>query len=227
MKKKEWYHCFLLLVCFFLLGFPLTGCGSASYFETKESGDGTETSDGTKDFGDGTGESETSDDGTKTSGQDLGDQDGDVCYVHVSGAVTRPGVYRLPAGSRVYQAIEMAGGLTENASEREINLAEGISDGQKLYIYTREESEALAVSGSGTSWGDAGAGTGGTETRVNINTADKEELMTLPGIGESKAEAIIAYREENGGFSSPEDIKNISGIKDGVYSKIEDSVCVN
>ena len=68
---------------------------------------------------------------------------------------------------------------------------------------------------------------GGTDARVNINTADKEELMTLAGIGESKAEAIIAYREENGGFSSPEDIKNISGIKDGVYSKIKDSICVN
>lgn len=150
-----------------------------------------------------------------------------MCYVHVTGAVAHPGVYQLPAGSRVYQAIEMAGGLTEQASEREINLAEGITDGQKLYIYTREESEALVSSGGGGLVGDIGAENGGTDARVNINTADKEELMTLAGIGESKAEAIIAYREENGGFSSPEDIKNISGIKDGVYSKIKDSICVN
>ena len=74
---------------------------------------------------------------------------------------------------------------------------------------------------------DLGAENVGTDARVNINTAEKEELMTLAWIGESKAEAIIAYREENGGFSSPEDIKNISGIKDGVYSKIKDSICVN
>lgn len=217
MKKKEWYHCFLLSVCLFFLGVSLTGCGSASYFETRESSDEAEVSD----------EAEISDEAEDSVDESGEPEESDVYYVHVSGAVARPGVYQLPAGSRVYQAIEMAGGLTEYASELEINLAEGISDGQKLYIYTKEESEALAASGGAVFGGDAGEKNGGADTRVNINTAGKEELMTLPGIGESKAEAIIAYREENGGFSSPEDIKNISGIKDGVYSKIRDSIRVN
>ena len=226
MKTKEWYRLSLLAACLLWLSLSLTGCGNASYFETKESGAEAEVS-GETDSGDETGGTKGAEQGTGTFGQDPKKQDTDVCYVHVTGAVAHPGVYQLPAGSRVYQAIEMAGGLTEQASEREINLAEGVTDGQKLYIYTREESEALVSSGGGGLVGDIGAENGGTDARVNINTADKEELMTLAGIGESKAEAIIAYREENGGFSSPEDIKNISGIKDGVYSKIKDSICVN
>ena len=117
-------------------------------FETKESGAEAEVS-GETDSGDETGGTKGAEQGTGTFGQDPKKQDTDVCYVHVTGAVAHPGVYQLPAGSRVYQAIEMAGGLTEQASEREINLAEGITDGaEAVYLYEGGE-RALVSSGGG------------------------------------------------------------------------------
>ena len=129
MKTKEWYRLSLLAACLLWLSLSLTGCGNASYFETKESGAEAEVS-GETDSGDETGGTKGAEQGTGTFGQDPKKQDTDVCYVHVTGAVAHPGVYQLPAGSRVYQAIEMAGGLTEQASEREINLAEASRTGR-------------------------------------------------------------------------------------------------
>lgn len=138
-----------------------------------------------------------------------------VCYVHVCGEVESPGVYGLPEDSRIYEAIEAAGGFTDEAAEETLNLAAKISDGMQILVYSRSEAETLPeVSGAG----EAGL--------VNLNTASKEELMTLKGIGESRAEDIIRYREEAGGFSAIEDIMKVPGIKEAGFQKIKDRITV-
>lgn len=141
------------------------------------------------------------------------------CYVYLCGAVKNPGVYRLPSGSRVYEAILLAGGLLENACEDGVNQAEEVTDGQMIKILTQEE--AFHQEDLGQERQEQADG------RINLNTAEASELMTLPGIGESKARSILSYREEQGGFSSTEEIMNITGIKEGVYSKIKDYITVN
>ena len=161
--------------------------------------------------------------------------------VYVSGYVNNPGVYELSAGSRVIDAIDAAGGYSKEAYDNYLNLASLIADGQMIYVPSEEEVESGSIergvasgadgSGVGGVTGGSGGGNGGNSSGsgalVNINQASKEELMTLPGIGESKADKIIAYREENGRFSTPEGIMEISGIKDGLYNKIKDKICAN
>ena len=161
--------------------------------------------------------------------------------VYVSGYVNNPGVYELSAGSRVIDAIDAAGGYSKEAYDNYLNLASLIADGQMIYVPSEEEVESGSIergvasgadgSGVGGVTGGNGGGNGGNSsdsgTLVNINQASKEELMTLPGIGESKADKIIAYREANGRFNSPEGIMEISGIKDGLYNKIKDKICAN
>lgn len=161
--------------------------------------------------------------------------------VYVSGYVNNPGVYELSAGSRVIDAIDAAGGYSKEAYDNYLNLASLIADGQMIYVPSEEEVESGSIergvasgadgSGAGGVTGGNGGGNGGNSsdsgTLVNINQASKEELMTLPGIGESKADKIIAYREANGRFNSPEGIMEISGIKDGLYNKIKDKICAN
>ncbi|MCC6094539.1 MAG: helix-hairpin-helix domain-containing protein [Eubacterium sp.] len=154
-----------------------------------------------------------------------------ICYVYVCGAVRNPGVYALPLGSRVYEAIAMAGGVNEEADERSLNQASVITDGQQITVYTREEIERQRESGgvlpgqeSAEASGDASSAAAPVKSRVNINTATKEELMTLTGIGETRANAIIAYREEHGAFSRIEDIMQIEGIKEKSFAKIRDSI---
>ena len=119
-------------------------------------------------------------------------------YVQVAGAVNHPDVYELPEGSRVYAAIEAAGGLLESADDSDINQAALLEDGQKLYIYTAEESAKIKDEADAKEADDG---------LININTATATELTSLPGIGQSKANQIISYREANGSFSSIDDIK--------------------
>ncbi|MCR4674812.1 MAG: ComEA family DNA-binding protein [Lachnospiraceae bacterium] len=187
-----------VLLCSNLL---LVGCKEQSYFEAKEE---TEV------------ETEASEETKESKSQSL-----DKIYVQVSGAVKHPGVFELLPNARVFEAIEAAGGLLENADETDLNQAALLEDGQKIYVYTIEEKELERVESTAEISGYSESGL------LNINTATKEDLMTLSGIGESKAEAIISYREKNGGFSAIEDLKNIPGIKDGVYSKIADQICIN
>ena len=141
--------------------------------------------------------------------------------VHVCGQVKEPGVYELEPGSRVYQAVEMAGGFGPDAASWYLNLAQEVADGMKIQVPTEEE--ALAWGNSG---GSLSVGQGQTETKVNLNTADEEQLMTLTGIGESRAADIIRYRQEHGPFERIEDIMNVSGIKEGAFQKIKDSITV-
>lgn len=141
--------------------------------------------------------------------------------IYVCGEVNRPGVYELPRESRIYQALEAAGGLKETAAGTYLNQAELVSDGQSIYVPSQAQVEEGLVIDQNT------AKTGSSDsTKVNLNTAAKEELMTLTGIGESKADSIIEYRETNGNFQNIEEIKNIPGIKDGVYQKIKDQISV-
>ena len=199
MKRK-------INICFIFLMFSIclvtfSSCGKTSYLDKSQDSNSTaENSDKKNSSKDGSSKNTTS----KTSGK---------CFVQVSGAVNSPGVYELSGEPRIFHAILMAGGLREDADVSSLNQAEKISDGQKIVIKTRDE---VAME----------AATSADDGKVNINTADAKTLMTLPGIGESKANSIIKYRESKGSFNSIEDIKNISGIKDGVYNKIADSIKV-
>lgn len=163
-----------------------------------------------------------------------------MIYVDVCGAVANPGVFQLAAGSRVFQAIEAAGGYLPEAALTCVNRAGVLTDGQQLYILTQEEMERqgldpaeMAGASDGQMNGSAGTGqnTGMTaqvqqDNRININTADEAQLITLTGIGATRAQAIIAYREENGPFAAIEDIMNVQGIKEGTFAKIKDEIVV-
>ncbi|MDO4340521.1 MAG: helix-hairpin-helix domain-containing protein [Eubacteriales bacterium] len=148
-------------------------------------------------------------------------------YVDVCGAVAEPGVYSLKPGSRVFQAIELAGGLLPEAAAEYVNRAKGLTDGEQVYIPTREEAETgdLLITAPQPEKQEA-ASASETGGKVNLNTADAEELMTLKGIGATRADAILAYRAEHGGFSSIEEIMNVQGIKEGTFEKIKDNIAV-
>ena len=150
--------------------------------------------------------------------------------VHVCGAVAKEGVYALPEGSRVADGIAVAGGFSDTADTTYHNLAAVLSDGQKVYVPTAEETKELSVPDR-TSSGDAGASAGEVSgengpKKVNLNTASMEELMTLSGIGEAKAKSILQYRERVGPFQSIEELKNVSGIGDAMFERVRESIIV-
>lgn len=210
--------------------------GNSAEFRKKQA-----ESDGS-DAGNGTG----SDSGKHTSDADIDNGSEAVSdkemqqamiYVDVCGAVVNPGVFQLAAGSRVFQAIEAAGGYLPEAALTCVNRAGVLTDGQQLYILTQEEMERqgldpaeMAKASDGQMNGSAGTGqnTGmaAQDNRININTADEAQLTTLTGIGATRAQAIIAYREKNGPFAAIEDIMNVQGIKEGTFAKIKDEIVV-
>lgn len=156
-------------------------------------------------------------------------------YVDVCGAVASPGVYELEADSRVFQALEAAGGCLPEAAGEYVNRAGRLEDGQQIYIPTREEAEndpslkgplELTISDGNAGNGSLDTGSAESAGKVNLNTADEAALTTLSGIGASKAQAILAYREEHGGFSAIEEILNVPGIKEGTFVKIKDNIAV-
>ena len=147
--------------------------------------------------------------------------------VDVSGAVVNPSVVELPNGSRVYQAIQKAGGLTEAADTRSTNQAEILTDGQKVYIPTKQELEGTDNKSSGTaSFSSPFQSGSGSSGLININTADSAALQELTGVGPSTAEKIINYRNENGKFDRIEDIKNVSGIGNKTFEKFKNKITV-
>lgn len=149
-----------------------------------------------------------------------------VCYVYVCGAVLEAGVYEVPEGERVFRVLELAGGYTEEAAAEYLNLASTVTDGMRLFVPTKEEFEQMGGAVL-TEQAPESAGTlAGDRTGIDLNKASKEELMTLTGIGEAKADAIIKYRQESGGFDRIEDIMNISGIKQSAFDKIKDRIIV-
>ena len=171
---------------------------------------------------------------------DASSEEAKTLVVHICGAVSAPGVYELPAGSRIIDAVEAGGGFLPEADEACCNLAEEIVDGCQIYIMTKTEScadgQTEKKAGIQTS-PDSDMQTTDRNVRsnsapalenglVNLNTADVAALMTLPGIGESRAKAIISYREQHGAFAQIEDIMKISGIKQAAFSKIKDKITV-
>jgi competence protein comEA helix-hairpin-helix repeat region len=176
----------------------------------------------------------------RTELSDASSEEAKTLVVHICGAVSAPGVYELPAGSRIIDAVEAGGGFLPEADEACCNLAEEIVDGCQIYIMTKSEScadgQAEKKAGIQTS-PDSDMQTTDINVRsnsttalenglVNLNTADVAALMTLPGIGESRAKAIISYREQQGAFTKIEDIMKISGIKQAAFSKIKDKITV-
>ena len=183
--------------------------GSSGSFDASEgtagSSDESKDNNGSSDESEGAAGSSDESEGTAGSSDASMETAG---YVHVCGAVKNPGIYEFTDGSRVFELIEKAGGFDEDADTESYNLALEVKDGQQIRIpYIGEEIVA-------------------EEGLINLNKASVEELCAIPGIGESRAQAIIAYRDKNGGFKDVEELKEISGIKDATFEKIKPYVCV-
>ena len=142
-------------------------------------------------------------------------------FIYVCGAVKHPGVFTFDHNPRLVEAVEAAGGFTKKADRASVNLASMLEDGAQVVIY--EE----GVAGTGTSPdSDSGPPATGDGDRIDINTAGHTELMKIPGIGDAKASAIESYRSEHGRFSKPEDVMQISGIKQGIFDRMKDFIKV-
>ncbi len=205
---------------------------SSKASENGGQGFGSEAEDGSREAGDGKQEAAyagaaSGRDGTEA--EDSGTGPAQTCFVHVCGEVERPGVYELEDGQRVFEAVELAGGFTADAAESFLNLAEPVRDGMKIQVPDKRMAEELLAKGLQTGQSTGAVGSSSTDnvrTKININTAGKEELMTLRGIGEARAEDIIRYRQQSGGFKTIEDIMKVSGIKDAAFQKIKDDITV-
>lgn len=158
----------------------------------------------------------------KEDGKDAAETDGTmdtgssvpIC-VYVCGEVLSPGIYELPEGSRIADAVKAAGGMTENAAQTYLNLAEYVKDEQKIEVPSVREAEEQEEASRQQMKG-----------LVNLNRASEEELMTLTGIGEAKAKDILRYREQHGKFKDIEELMEIPGIKAGVFQKIKDQITI-
>lgn len=144
----------------------------------------------------------------------------DPVYVDVKGAVRHPGVYTVTSASRVKDVIELAGGMTDQAEARAINLAQKLTDQAVVYVPTVGEQVADTWSNPSQTSGES------TTTKININTADATALMSLNGIGEKKAQAIIAYRTQKGGFTTLEELKEVDGFGEKTVEKLKDSITI-
>lgn len=168
--------------------------------------------------------------GTASPEQDLttnADVEGQTeIVVYICGAVATPDIYSLPSGSRLYEVIKMAGGFTAEADPAYHNLARQVTDGERIYILSQEETKLLTVQQQAE--GEKGTGNfGGNATgKINLNTATAEQLMELPGIGEAKAVSILEYRAKAGKFTGIEELMNVSGIGEAMFEKIKDKIVV-
>lgn len=164
---------------------------------------------------------------TETRKKNEENQENKKIIIHISGQVNNEGVYELEEGSRIIDAINKAGGVTETADTSQINLAEKIEDGAKIYVPAKGEESVETNSQEEKTTKNTKDIVQNKETKskkININTATEEELDTLPGIGQATAQKIIEYRKENGKFSKIEDIKDVSGIGDSKFEKIKDLI---
>lgn len=148
-------------------------------------------------------------------------------FVDVKGAVKKPGIYQVESNTRLFDVVRLAGGLAKDADQKKINLAQQVSDQQVVFIpkigeEVPAEYATPVATGSTATATDSGQAT----NLVNLNTATAEELQQLTGIGEKKAELIIQYREEQGGFKQIEDLKQVSGIGDKTFESLKDSITV-
>lgn len=213
--------------CFILCGFLLMGCGKKSMAvsingELKENLSSVNAGEAV------VCELENGGENSENTADDLGNKKPEYIYVYICGEIEFPGVYELNKGSRLFELINKAGGLTAMASDTYLNQAVELSDGAKIYVPSKEEAAERVVLSPDASMSAEGGGAAGSAKAllVNINTASESELQGISGIGASRAADIVKYREENGAFGSIEDIKNVSGIKDGLFSKIKDQITV-
>lgn len=139
----------------------------------------------------------------------------EMIVVYLTGAVVKPDIYEIPEESRLYELIETAGGFSEHAAKDHLNLARYVFDGEMIHVPTMADNVESSI--------DEGRFSSG---KVNINRGDLDDLMGLTGIGETKAEAIIDYRENNGPFQRIEDIMNVDGIKDAMFNKIKEDITI-
>lgn len=137
--------------------------------------------------------------------------------VDIKGEINKPGVYELKGDARVKEVILEAGGLTKQAEEKQLNLAEKLQDQQMIYIPNKEEAEEMAIDGDKET-GD------NNEDMIEINAADINELQKISGVGPAKAQAIVDYREENGAFESVDELNEISGFGEKTVEKLRDSI---
>jgi competence protein ComEA len=155
-----------------------------------------------------------------------GESDTKDIYVHLCGAVLKPGVYQVSVDSRVIDLITLAGGLTEEAAGDYINQAQQVIDGQRIYIPNNSEVKELSLGDYITPRDLTQTEKSSTNRLININTANAEELMELPGVGEAKAASIIEYRTTNGNFQKIEDLMKIPGIKEGLFNQVSSGISV-
>lgn len=163
-------------------------------------------------------------------------------YFDIKGSVKKPGVYEFTQGDRIIDAINKAGGLTKNATTNNLNLSKKLTNEMVIYVFNKNEltttkafeqvnnvaeckCETIEVNNC-VDKNTTNESTNNEKTKININTDSKEKLMTISGIGSSKADAIIEYRTKNGNFKTTEDIINVSGISKTIYDKIKDTITV-
>lgn len=208
----------LCFSCFCLLA---AACGEREnvYFQTETSVAGTQQNE---DVAATEIMAENNADDTQTAGSDK------KRFVYICGAVNVPGVYEVEQNARLYEVVEAAGGLREDAAEESVNQARQIEDGEMIRILTQEEAAQAGDEEAGEGEeNDVKAETANdSDGRIDLNLATVAELMTLPGIGQAKADSIVRYREKNGAFSSIEEIKQVEGVKEGVYNRIKDNIKV-
>jgi competence protein ComEA len=208
----------LCFSCFCLLA---AACGEREnvYFQTETSVAGTQQNE---DVAATEIMAENNADDTQTAGSDK------KRFVYICGAVNVPGVYEVEQNARLYEVVEAAGGLREDAAEESVNQARQIEDGEMIRILTQEEAAQAGDEEAGEgAENDVKAETANdSDGRIDLNLATVAELMTLPGIGQAKADSIVRYREKNGAFSSIEEIKQVEGVKEGVYNRIKDNIKV-
>lgn len=190
----------IVFICLYFISISICACGSkVPQFSSEESEQSTSVEKTTTEYVE----------------ENIDTEETEMIPVYVCGAVNNPGVYYVCKGALKIDALEAAGGLCTDADDTKVNLAQTVTSGERIYFpYIGQNNEEISEDKDELSEG------------LDINSATKEELMTLPGIGSNKAEDIIAYREENGGFTDVSDIMNVDGIKEGVYNKIKDSICV-
>ena len=163
-------------------------------------------------------------------------------YFDIKGSVKKPGVYEFTLGDKIIDAINKAGGLTKNATTNNLNLSKKLTNEMVIYVFSKNEltttkafeqvkniaeckCETIEVNNC-VDKNTTNESTNNETTKININTDSKEKLMTISGIGSSKADAIIEYRTKNGNFKTTEDIMNVSGISKTIYDKIKDTITV-
>ncbi len=207
MERIQW-----IVGGFVIIGmFWLTGCADTgdSYIYLIPSGQTQEAADGGAAYRADSQDKSTEED-QKELTANLSEEEEEGLYVHICGEVCIPGVYAMPEGSRIVDAVNAAGGLSEEADVSAVNLAKEVEDGMQIHIPSTTEQTVITQKNG----------------KIDINHASLEELCSLPGIGESKASDIIRYRQQNGAFGKIEDIMKVTGIKQGLFEKIREKIDV-